>query len=79
MAKLWIPEQIQNLPMQGTREDDSRNIPLFADARMVNASLRKQLEILESFVEGLEGDHARWLDDALFYLNETIEALDKIG
>jgi len=53
-------------------------VPLFADARTILAALSKQLEILESLEEDLEGEAADQVRDAIFYLKETLDALKKI-
>lgn len=50
----------------------------FADARSARANLKQQLDLLLSLEDGLIGDMALRLDDAIYFLRETIENLDKI-
>jgi len=54
-------------------------IPLFADAATIRATLQKQLDILNDLSDGLEGEVAETISDAIYFLKESIDALDKIG
>lgn len=71
--KLWIPgDEVE------FESEDSLKVPLFADARTIKATLHKQVGVLESLQDGLEGSAADHMADALFYLTEAMDALDKI-
>lgn len=64
----WIP----------TLDPIADPIPVFADAKTARCNLKQQRDLLKSFEDGLEGLMAERISDAIYFLDMSIEELDKL-
>lgn len=72
----WHPAGSNPFPTEWTPVPDP--IPAFADVKTVRANLQKQLELLQSFEDGLVGEIAERMSDSIFFLRESIESLNEL-